>query len=110
MRWEETVGGSHFTRALFRARERALEGTWGAWRSSQAGGGVQAGELEGGAVRAGDRESSQLVLLSRLSPGTRISTVTATGWNWGGSSHTLTSSGRGRSSGAWHKVQPCLCW
>ena len=50
-RWEETVGGSHFTRAPFRARERALEGTWGTWRSSQAGGGVQAGELEGGQLR-----------------------------------------------------------
>lgn len=67
-------------------------------------------EMEGGAVRAGDRKSSKLALLLRLSPGTRISTVTATGWNLGGSSHTLTSSGQGRSSGAWHKVRPSPCW
>lgn len=39
-------------------------------------------------------------------PGTRISTVTATGWNWGSSSHTLTSSGQGKSLGAWRKVWP----
>jgi hypothetical protein len=38
--------------------------------------------------------------------GTRISIATATGWSWGSGSHTLTSSGQGRSSGAWHKVWP----
>ncbi|XP_060164561.1 von Willebrand factor A domain-containing protein 7 isoform X4 [Globicephala melas] len=33
----------------------------------------------------------------------RISTVTATGSNWGSSSHTLTSSGQGRGCGTWRK-------
>ena len=36
------MGGSHVTRAVFLAKERALEGMWGVWRSSRAGGGVQA--------------------------------------------------------------------
>ena len=69
------------------------------------------GNWEEGGVRAGDCENSELVLLPLLlSLGTRISTVTATGWNWGSSSHTLTSSGQGRDCGTWHKVRPGPHW
>lgn len=50
------------------------------------------------AVKAGDRKSSQLVLLPRPSPGTQDFYSHSSWVELGSSSHTLTSSGRGRSS------------
>lgn len=41
-----------------------------------------------------------------LLPWSRTSTVTATGWSWGSSGHTRTSSGQGRSWAAWREVRP----